>query len=112
MNKPPKIIIAPSYAALIGDGNIMNRRSFFGKIGLGIAAIFSGGVVAKNLVAMRRWLFPNPLKQAQSLVLLKQSGHLTQQQVEDELPNGISFEQFVKDLEDEHKIVAIQFMGL
>lgn len=49
----------------------------------------------------RRWPFVNPLVQAQALILLNEAGHLTRQQVQDELPNGMSFERLVEELEAE-----------
>ena len=49
----------------------------------------------------RGWAFVNPLVQAQALILLNEAGHLTRQQVQDELPHGMSFEKLVQQLKNE-----------
>lgn len=49
----------------------------------------------------KRWPFVNPLVQAQALILLNEAGHYTRQQVQDELPHGVSFEKLVQMLKNE-----------
>jgi capsid protein len=46
--------------------------------------------------------FVNPLVQAQALILMCEAGHLTRQQVQDQLPDGISFEKLVQELKNEN----------
>jgi len=60
------------------------------------AALFKG----------RRWPFVNPLVQAQALVILNEAGHLTRQQVQDLLPEGLSFESLVQSLKNEKNILT------
>jgi len=45
--------------------------------------------------------FVNPLVQAQTLILLHQAGHLTRQQVQDALPEGMNFDRLVRELANE-----------
>jgi capsid protein len=45
--------------------------------------------------------FVNPLVQAQAFILMHQAGHLTRQQVQDQLPEGMNFEKLVRDLANE-----------
>jgi len=53
----------------------------------------------------RRWPFVNPLVQAQALVILNEAGHLTRQQVQDQLPEGMSFEKLAQLLKNEKSIL-------
>jgi capsid protein len=46
--------------------------------------------------------FVNPLVQAQSLILLNEAGHLTRQQVQDQLPHGMSVEKLFLELANEN----------
>lgn len=48
-----------------------------------------------------QWEFVNPLVEAQALILLCQNGHLTRQQVQDRLPNGVKLENLFEMLEQE-----------
>lgn len=45
--------------------------------------------------------FVNPLVQAQALILLCEAGHMTRQQVQDMLPDGMSFDKMVQYLKNE-----------
>ena len=49
----------------------------------------------------RGWAFVNPLVQAQALILLNEAGHLTRQQVQNQLPDGMSFEKLVQEFKNE-----------
>ena len=53
----------------------------------------------------RRWPFVNPLVQAQALVILNEGGHITRQQVQDALPEGMSFEKLVQCLKNEKNVL-------
>lgn len=53
----------------------------------------------------RRWPFVNPLVQAQALVILNEAGHITRQQVQDQLPEGMSFEKLVQSLKNEKNVL-------
>jgi capsid protein len=45
--------------------------------------------------------FVNPLVQAQAIILLCEAGHITRQQAQDMLPDGMSFEKLVQELANE-----------
>ena len=47
--------------------------------------------------------FINPLVQAQAIILLNEAGHLTRQQVQDQLPHGMSFEKILRTLKKENQ---------
>jgi capsid protein len=56
----------------------------------------------------KRWAFVNPLVQAQTLIILMEAGIVSPQQVQDQLPDGVSIEQLytlfaeAKDEEQKH----------
>lgn len=50
----------------------------------------------------RGWSFVNPLVQAQSLILLNKEGHMTRQQVQNELPTGMSVEKLFQEFSNEN----------
>ena len=41
----------------------------------------------------KRWAFVNPLVQAQTLIILQEAGIMSPQQIQDQLPDGVSIEQ-------------------
>lgn len=45
--------------------------------------------------------FINPLVQAQAIILLCEAGHITRQQAQDMLPNGMAFEKLLRNLKKE-----------
>ena len=47
--------------------------------------------------------FVNPLVQAQALILLEERGHLSRQQVQDALPNGMKVDKLFKQMQQEKK---------
>lgn len=51
----------------------------------------------------KRPQFVNPLVQAQTLILLNEAGHMSRQQVQDALPDGMSFEKLVHEQANEKK---------
>ncbi len=51
--------------------------------------------------------FINPLVQAQAIILLCESGHITRQQAQDMLPDGMSFEKILRNLKKEKDELAI-----
>ncbi len=51
----------------------------------------------------RGFPFVNPVVQAQALILLHNNGHLTRQQVQDALPDGMTVEKVAEDLKNEQE---------
>jgi capsid protein len=50
----------------------------------------------------QQWEFVNPLVEAQTLILLCEAGHLTRQQVQDRLPQGMKFSELKAVLKQEY----------
>ena len=49
----------------------------------------------------KRWPMVNPLVEAQALIILNEAGHLTRQQVQDRMEDGLSFNKLVQAFENE-----------
>lgn len=74
---------------------------YFDKVGVNISISDVDKLVESAHFKGRGWAFVNPLVQAQALILLNEAGHLTRQQVQNELPHGISVEKLFEEHADE-----------
>jgi capsid protein len=86
-------------------------KGYFDKRGVNIPISILDDLCEAAHFKGRGWPFVNPLVQAQALILLNEAGHLTRQQVQDQLPQGMSFEKLVSILKKETAILAQAGLG-